>query len=57
MSVYMLVIGRPTPQRVKNLLDKKSDFIKSPKYGILTLLCKFMQKMQVYIKQYTFQTI
>ena len=30
--------------------------MKSPKYRILTLSCKFLQKMIVYIKQYAFHT-
>ena len=30
--------------------------MKSPKYRILTLSCKFLQKMTVYIKQYAFHT-
>ena len=48
---------RPTLQRVKNLLEKNSDFMKRPKYRILTISCKFLQKILVYIKQYTFIAI
>ena len=36
---------------------KNSDFMKSPKYRILTLSCIFLPKMLAYIKQYTFYTI
>ena len=40
-------------QQVKNVLDKKLWFYESLKYRILTISCKFLQKMLVYIKQYT----